>query len=268
MKMCNTDSTRKDNLMSDDWKEFPYRLGKGPAERAAIGLIALANDLVIEQEINYFVGIEGAAVFADRIPFEPDATLENLVNMKNDIKGCVERLAPIGELDVIAFGCNSGSIAIGPATIEKEVNQVMPDVKCTTPISATIKALRALNCRKLAILTPYIDEINTDIANYLEKWDLVLAAKGSFKVLSAKDVSMIDPNSIYDAGLRLGGHGVDALFLPCTALRVSPVLEELEKKIQKPVITSNQAMAWHCLRLSGIDEKLSRVGQFLGKKGI
>ena len=266
--MTRTVSIVKDSLLKEDWKKIPCRLDKGPAENASIGLIALANDLVIEQEINYFTKFSGTAVFTDRIPFDPHATLENLMGMKNEIKGCVERLAPIGELDVIAFGCNSGSIAIGPSVIEKTVQEVIPAIKCTTPISATLSALKALNCYKLAILTPYIDEVNTYIANYLEKRDLALIAKSSFKVLNAKDVSMIDPISIYEAGISIDNPEVDALFIPCTALRVSPVLEKLEKKIQKPIIASNQAMAWHCLRLSGVDDRLNRVGQYLGDKKI
>jgi maleate isomerase len=56
---------------------------------------------------------------------------------------------------------------------------------------------------------------------------------------------------------------VDAVFISCTNLRALNLIAELESKLAKPVISSNQALGWHCLRLAGVKSKLSQYGRLL-----
>ena len=55
----------------------------------------------------------------------------------------------------------------------------------------------------------------------------------------------------------------EAVFVSCTALRTSAIIEELEQALGKPVVTSNQALVWHSLRLSGYDDAVEGYGQLL-----
>jgi maleate isomerase len=54
---------------------------------------------------------------------------------------------------------------------------------------------------------------------------------------------------------------VDGVFVSCTSLRVADIVEELEAELGKPVTSSNHALAWHCLRLSGYTEPVPGFGR-------
>jgi maleate isomerase len=41
------------------------------------------------------------------------------------------------------------------------------------------------------------------------------------------------------------------------------VVDEIERQLGKPVICSNQAILWDCLRLAGIDDRLEGLGDLL-----
>ena len=68
------------------------------------------------------------------------------------------------------------------------------------------------------------------------------------------EINRVAPPSITEAARELGTADVDGLFISCTGLRVAALIDDIEQDIGKPVVTSNQAQAWHALRLAGIDE--------------
>ena len=55
----------------------------------------------------------------------------------------------------------------------------------------------------------------------------------------------------------------DAIFMSCGALRVLTVIDEIEAATGKPVVFSNQANFWQCLRLAGIDDRIAGFGRLL-----
>lgn len=55
----------------------------------------------------------------------------------------------------------------------------------------------------------------------------------------------------------------DAYLIGGTDIRSNDVIEALERKLNKPVITSNQAMVWHCLRALGIRDRIPGFGRLL-----
>ena len=65
-----------------------------------------------------------------------------------------------------------------------------------------------------------------------------------------------------DAAIELGRDPrVEAVFVACTSLRVAEAAVEIEAALDKPVTSSNHAMAWHVLRLAGIADPLPRWGR-------
>ena len=53
----------------------------------------------------------------------------------------------------------------------------------------------------------------------------------------------------------------DMVFISCTSIKFMDFIPELEKLIGIPVTTSNQAIAWHCMRLAGVNEKIPKLGR-------
>ena len=254
-------STRKDSARH--WREMPFKLGATAAEKAAIGLITLANDLSIEPEIIRFLPRDGVALYSNRIPFPDAATPQTLAAMERDISRVTALINPGEKLDVVIFGCTSGTMTIGDAVVRDRILEARPDVLTTDPITAGLAGLRELGCRRIALLTPYTDEVNRIVEAFVSSKGMDVGARGSFKRGSSAEVCRISPESFLEAGLALGREAVDGLFISCTAVRVSSIMEQLEVELGKPVVSSNQALAWHSMRLAGCNESVPGYGRLL-----
>lgn len=253
-----------DTLETRGWEAMPCTPDDGPARTAAIGLVTLSNDVVIEPELRSFLaGIEGASVYASRIPLVLELTPQALRDMEAHIPRAVELIVPNDRLDVMAFGCTSGSMAIGPERVAAAVHRVRPGIAVTDPVSAALKGLKALGARRIALLTPYPDAVNEVVATYVGTQGFDIAERASFKQPNDPAIARVPPEAIYRAGVELGRRKVDAVFISCTALRCSSVIGRIEQAIGKPVVTSNQALAWDCLRLAGCKAAIEEYGKLL-----
>ena len=58
----------------------------------------------------------------------------------------------------------------------------------------------------------------------------------------------------------------EAVFISCTALRAVEVLDQIEKRISKYVISSNQAIIWDCLRSVNINNTISGYGKLFSQQ--
>ena len=73
----------------------------------------------------------------------------------------------------------------------------------------------------------------------------------------------IRDRSIFNAALEADRNDADAVFISCTAIRAVEVIDKIEQKLGKPVITAVQAMFWQSLRLAGFKGKISGYGQLM-----
>ncbi len=252
------------SFVTKAWPHIACELDNGPASRAAIGLITLANDLTIESELNRFLPFEGVCLLATRIPRSTHGTVTSLRDMEKHLTEASKLLAPTAGLDVIAYGCTSGSMAIGPEVVAERIREARPGVACADPVSAALKGLRALGCQRIAVLNPYSDEVNEVVERYVSDQGFDIVAKGSFDQRGDPRIVRVPPEAIYTAGLELAQTSkAQALFISCTALRVSPIIGRLEAALGKPVVSSNQALAWDCLRQAGCDATIEGFGQLL-----
>ena len=228
-----------------------------------VGLMALGTDLVVEGVFADMFRDLSARVFVNRVVFENPVTMESLAAMDADLERCVENILPGLPLDVVAYGCSAGTVAIGEAKLEKRIQAVKPGAKTTNPVSAAAAALHTLGVGKVSILTPYSKEVNSHVAPFfIDKGLDVLNIMG-FDVPSDLDIARITDDTI-KAGARAVKHrDAEALFLSCTGLRAAHVAGAIEEELGVPVVTSNQAMAWHALRLAGFDAEVPGFGRLL-----
>jgi maleate isomerase len=184
--------------------------------------------------------------------------------MESEITRAAGLILPESSVDVMAYGCTSGSLFIGPETIHKLVHKVHPDAVCTTPVEAATAALEVLEARSIALITPYTNEINQRLRDHLRLNRFKVPAMGSWNEPVDAKVGRISPESIRNAVLDLGrSDRVDTVFISCTNLRALSILEELENELDKPVISSNAALGWHCLRLAQINARLPQYGRLI-----
>lgn len=258
-----TDSATDSAIASNvDEQHFSYEVDQGIAERAAIGLIVLSSDQTVEFDFRRLLNQPGIGLYQSRIETENIVTPRSLAAMESRIPAATELLLPGVELDVIAYGCTSASMVIGEEQIFRQIHSVRPEIACTTPITGAFAAFEALGMRRLAVLTPYAQDVNAEVRRYIEGRGMQVNAFGSFHEQDDRRAARISETSIVEAAVALGAaDNVDGVFVSCTSLRLASAATAIEAKIGKPVTSSNHAMAWHCLRLAGITDPQPEHGR-------
>jgi len=243
-------------------ERIPFEVDAGVAARARIGVIVLASDHTVEHELRRVLDLPGVAFYEARILNDATITPETLRQMEGRIAQTAGLILPGVPLDVVCYGCTSATMVIGEERVFELIASARPEARVTTPITAAFAAFRALDVRRIGVLTPYRDDINRFMRDYIQARGFAVPVFGSFNEENDNRVACISPASIRAALLDIGRRdGVDAVFVSCTSLRLAEVAAEVEAELGKPVTSSNHAMAWHALRLAGIDSRLTRFGR-------
>ena len=132
-----------------------------------IGVITLSTDFTIEQDFRKICHNLPVDLFFNRIPFLNPLTHENYIKMADHLTEITNQILPNEKIQVVAYGCTSGTIEIGEKRIRSEIFKAKPDALITTPITSAVKALKLLNHKKIAVLTPYPKDVNIKVYNYL-----------------------------------------------------------------------------------------------------
>ena len=226
-----------------------------------IGLITLASDFRIEKDFNNVLYGKDIDLYCNRIKCYNPLTNKMLKKMADDIPQVTMNILPDQKLDCVAYGCTSGTIAAGYKSILEKVNSAKPNTKVTTPITSAISALKTLRIKKLSIFTPYTHEINQSIINYFKKENIEVIELSFFDIASDLDIGKVDPEYLFSALEKIDLSNSDALFVSCTALPVLSIIEELEKKINKIVLSSNQTLIWDTLKEINFKNKVAGFGE-------
>ncbi len=235
---------------------------QGPGKHR-IGLIVLSNDYVTERDFVNLRPSDDVTIFASRIRNTQSCSIKTLPQMAPHISDAAALLVPEGRLDVVAYACTSGTIAMGYDTVCERIHAVRPGAKVVTPITASLAALDGLGTHKLAVLTPYTDDVNQIIAHHLTAHHKEICAFTSFHIDDNEVMAALPPDAIYQAALEADRPEAEALFISCTAIRAVDVVEQIENAIRKPVVTANQAMIWQALRLAGCAAPIAGYGRLL-----
>ncbi len=252
----------KDAPLLMDRQHLPYELDGGVGYRAKIGLIVLATDQTIEYECRRLMDVPGVALWESRIPNSQSITPETLAAMESGMTEATRVIMPGVPLDVVAYGCTSGGMVIGADKVHARIREARPEVACTTPMEATFAAFRALRAKRICFIPPYSDDINRKMREHIIEAGFEVPVMGSWNISDDAKVGRLSPETVRSAVLELGAHEqVDAVFVSCTNVRVADQVESLEAELGKPVTSSNHAIAWHCLRLAGVDDAIPGYGR-------
>ena len=238
------------------------RFDQGAHWRAKIGFVLLATEQTVQDDVMRLrppgVGIHFTRAFIpDRIAND---TLGDQLGRLADASAT---LLPDGSLDVVCYACTSGSIVMGEDRVHAELKRGNPNAKPTSLIAGVIKALRELGVKSLAIATPYLDEINRLEARYLEAAGFDVVNIEGLNVERDSDMVRITPAYLSEFAQSVDRKSADCLFFSCGAMRSLGIVAELEAKLSKPVVVSNQAMIWDTWRMAGIRDQVQGYGQLL-----
>ena len=251
-------------------ENLPFTTAEVIGARARVGLVVLASDYTIEHEFRAMIDMPQVDLFVARIANDPRVTPETLAAMEPLLTETAARILPGDRLDVLAYGCTSASVVLGADRVSDRLADAKPDTPTSNPITAAFAAFDALGARRIGVLTPYRRDVNEQVHGYITRHGYEVPVFGSFNEEMDPVVATIDEDSLVRAIDTIrDGHQLDAIFVSCTSVRLADAVAGIEARTGLPVTSSNHAMAWHCLRLAGIDEAIEGRGRLfcLGLKG-
>ena len=228
-----------------------------------VGLLALSTDLTIERDFYSICHKLPLDVFVNRIHNENPLTKENLLKMYDQLELVTKKILPGEKINTVAYGCTSGTIAIGEDRVKEKIQLAKPNCYVTTPITSAIKAFKKMSVKKIAVFTPYPESVNKTIFEYLNKKNINIKSFSTFNLDLDVDFARIDPKYLSETLTKLNINEADALFISCTALPALEILDDVEKKIKKPVFSSNQTLIWDAIRSVGYKSSIEGYGKLL-----
>lgn len=247
-------------------EELPFQTDDGLGQAARIGLIVLQTDQTVEHEFATFFHQDGIALYHARIPNAMEVTPDTLRQMERDLPKSAALLPEQFKFDAIGYCCTSGATMIGEDRVADIIHQVHPAAHISNPITACKAALNALGLKKIALVTPYPPSVTLEMQFNLQAVGIQINAVASFNQSDDFTVARITQQSILDAICEVGVRDdCDGVFVSCTSLRALSVIAEAEAYLGKPVISSNQALIWHLMRLVGLPANPDKSGLLFEK---
>ena len=226
-----------------------------------IGLITLSTDLTMESDFYSISRDLPIDVFVNRIKNYNPLTKENLLKMYDQLESVTKDILPNEKINTIAYGCTSGTIAIGKEKIKEKIQIAKPGCYVTTPITSAIKAFNKMKIKKIAVFTPYPDSVNKTVFEYFSKEKIEVLSFSSFNLDSDVEIGKVDPNYLLEVLIKMETDNAEGLFVSCTALPILKILDQVENKIKKTVLSSNQTLIWDSIRSVGYKFPISGYGK-------
>ena len=232
--------------------------------KARLGLVTPSRGWTVEHEWPRMLP-RGVSYLVARIPLQATTPEELLKMGEYAIDGA--KLLASASVDLICYGCTVETILQGIEYDKKltEALQKATGIPAKTMAGAVVEALREVKAQKVAVVTPYIEEINKREKAFLESLGFGVVYERGLGISETVEIAKVSPATVYQLGREALSKApeADTLFLSCGNLRTIEVLSALEKDTGKPAISSNQALLWGALRMVGVREPIYGFGSLL-----
>jgi maleate isomerase len=226
-----------------------------------IGLIVPASNTAAETQFQRFAPA-GVSVHTTRIRMT-GKYFRPLGELADDITRAAEALSDV-DPGVIVFHCTSNSMSQGQAGEARILDLVEKASGCRalTTSLAVKEALAQLRLRKLVLISPYAKATNEHEIEFLGQagyevvHDLGLGLTGG-----GDEYLRVTPKEWADLTADNRRPEADGYFLSCTATSMIDAIEEVERRLDRPVVNSNQAVLWAALRRLEITEPIAGLGR-------
>lgn len=220
-----------------------------------IGLVVLDSDFTIEGDLRRLLP-EDVEIHTGRVIYPHGVTAENLAAAVEGLEQAMRSLLPVHPATIV-WSCTSGSFYAGRDGHEEllaRMRRVAGNAAVTTASDSVVAALAALGVRRPAVGTPYSPEINQRLDRFLREHAFdPHPAIGLFPGDVDDDTLQdVEEDKLEQFLLGLDRPDCDAVVMSCTGMPTARVVPRVERRIGKPVVTSNVAILWNAMRLGGI----------------
>lgn len=238
-----------------------------------IGVLVAASDQVVEADLHAFlpkrVSFHTARLFQSLR--STTASLDSLTELANSAEPSAASVAR-AEPELILFACTAASMAKGRGW-EREIAQritAIAAIPAVTTAEAIVNALRTLALDRVFLLSPHTGDIAALIQAYIEAHGVAVTGSAELPCKTLRDVPAMSPAEIRAAILAHRGaiQRSGALLVCGSSVRVLGTIEDLERELGVPVVSSNQALLWQSLRRLRIDGSRIPLGRLLQAQAL
>lgn len=257
--------------------------GAAPAPRfdsappVTLGLVQLPSDMTLDMEAGPLLSqFDGKVAWRvqkmqlDSSKISSDTYERSVDNIRDAASTFLPQNAPggHGHLDVVAMCCTSLSFVLGSDVVQQELSAGYPGARVHTDmaeaVTAALHAVMPSDARRrprVCLLTPYVDEVHAKNVAFLERSGIDVVAQRNLGLETDAETTSVAPAFLAEAAIALAHSvsGADAVFIGCSAFRSTGFgfIDDVESRLPggMSLITSNQALLWHCLQMScaGVD---------------
>lgn len=229
-----------------------------------LGMIVPSLNVTIEPEFNA-IAPKNISVHATRLLLEK-GTKKDLERMtKNTEDAC--RLLDSAKVGVILYACTTGSLIGGKRWEKQLINRMKSSVTIpvVTTAGAVVDAINEMGLKKIAVATPYADQLNLAEKQFFEENGFEVTKLKGLGYFTGEELHAEPPETTIRLAKQVDSKEADGVFLSCTDLKTVTVLSRLEKELGKPVLSSNVASLWSSLRAMKFSEKIRGYGSLLAE---
>ena len=229
-----------------------------------LGVIVPSVNIVVEEWYPRVVP-DGVSVHFARMLIGDGSSPEKIVAMdREDGKRAIGQIASCRP-HAVAYGCTASSIVQGHAFDERLRGEIrhIAGVPATTATDTIFAACGVLGLRRVTAISPYIEAVDEAEHRFFAESGIETIAGAHLGVADGFRLAEPEPDAILGLALSAWDPKSDGLIAACLNFRSHPIIEALEARIGKPVVTSTQAVLWHLLRLAGVDTPIHGFGRLL-----
>lgn len=175
------------------------------------------------------------------------------------------------DVDVVVLGATAPSFLKGKG-FDKEltarISAAAGGKPATTASTALLEALEHLGVKRLALATAFKENVNEIAIRFLRDNGFDIVASSGLGLVDNLEVGRLSPQTAIEAALAVDCPEAEAVVLVCTNWQSMAVIEQLEDKLGKPVLSTSQVSLWHALKILGHTEGMPGFGTLLANRTI
>src|SRR6056300_1326193 len=140
--------------------KIPYNFVSDDNQPLPIGMIVLQTDETVEPEFKRYFADDPTPMYVTRIPSGLEVTPDSLSEMQKYLPAAADLLPKARPYSVVGYGCTSASSIIGSQEVERLVQTKCDAQAVTNPLRAAVAHAAHIGISKLALLSPYIEDVN------------------------------------------------------------------------------------------------------------
>jgi maleate cis-trans isomerase len=209
-----------------------------------VGLMVPANNTTMARELPALLP-EGSSCDTLKVPRGPGLLTQESIPAYVD--GAIELAAQyaIRRPDLIAYGCTAAGFLMGPQAdraLSDRLEQVTGRPVVTTA-HAMVQILERTGAKRIAVVTPYKDEVNRQLTRYIEASGIEVERLNAIPVENTEELGRVSAEQVDAMARRTVSDRHEALFIACSQLPTLGILEALRRDLGIPVWTSIAATA-------------------------